>query len=56
MLKNRVPVAQGRIMSAIIRISSNKQARPVDTPWCPAPVGLRSVRLHDESCRRGVQA
>jgi rhodanese-related sulfurtransferase len=59
MLKNRVRLAQGRIVSAINSISSDKLARLIGTPRCPALIDVRpkddfdfSPRLIPGSTRR----
>jgi hypothetical protein len=42
--ESRPLITHGRVVSAIIRISSDNQARLVDTPWCSAPTGVGSIR------------
>ena len=42
MPKYRVPLLQGRVMSSVNSIASDKLARLIGTPKCPALLDVRS--------------
>jgi rhodanese-related sulfurtransferase len=51
MLKNRVPVIQGRTVSAINSISAEKLVRLIGTPRCPVLIDVRPNDDFDSSPR-----